>query len=213
MATHALNCTQVALGIWDRFPWVAASNVRVAFEHAFVAQWLFFSPDGPAHFMRVAEHDNHVHSREFSRAIEDQPTLTAQVSADELTDFHAYAKSDMTPGHERSWSMQNLLRELEPSGLLYSSYRALSSAVHPSLGTISAHYDFKATASPQPMRSGEGSADRHEIAQGLALSALWALNAAEKWAADYDEPGRAGAIAIPNNLPYDLSHSLPSATE
>ena len=207
LAAHALNSAKVAIDAWSPLPWVAAANARVAFEHAFVAQWVFLTPDGPEHFMRHVAHSNLVQAQDFARAIADQPELTAMVPDCDLTDFQSYADREPVPGSERSWNLQSLFSRFESSGLLYGSYRSLSSAVHPSTGTIAAHLDLNHEGTPRLQRAGQGATNRYEPAQGLALAALWALNFIDKCAPSYAEPGRAGTIGIPNGLPYDLSHS------
>jgi hypothetical protein len=207
LAAHALNSTQVALDVWGRLPWVSTAIARVAFEHAFVAQWTFLTPDGPEHFVRHVAHSNLVQAQEFARAIAGQPELTALVADDDLTNFSTYADREPVPGRERSWNLRTFFSRFEESGLLYGSYRSLSSAVHPSTGTIAAHLNLSRADGPRVQRTGAGDTDRHEAAQGLALAALWALNFIEKCAPGYVSPGRAGAIAIPKVLPYDLAHS------
>jgi hypothetical protein len=207
LAAHALNCVQVAVDCWDRFPWVAAGNARIGFEHAFVAQWAYLTPAGPEHFVRVAAHNDLVAAKEFNEAIGGQPELTALVDTDMLSDFDAYAAREYGPGNEREWSIKRLLARFDQSGLMYGSYRALSKAVHPSTGTLGAYLDVTAEGSPQLNRSGHGTSDMSDAAQGLALAALWALNFVEKCEASYEGPGRAGEIAIPHRFPYDLAHS------
>jgi hypothetical protein len=186
---------------------VATANARVAFEHALVAQWAFLTPGGPEHFMRHVAHSNLVQAQDFARAIAGRPELTALVPDEDLADFHMYAEREPVPGSERSWSIQALVARFDESGLLYDSYRTLSSAVHPSIGTIAAHLDFGGMGAPRVRRTGSAVADRRGSAQGLALAALWALNLIEKCAAGYSAPGRAGTIAIPEGLPFDLADS------
>ena len=202
-----MNCVQVAVDCWDRLPWVATANARIAFEHALVAQWLFVTPDGPQHFVNVATHNDLVAAKEFSDAIAGQSDLTALVDPAMLTDFETYTAREYQPGNERGWSIKRLLERFDQSGLLYSSYRSLSRAVHPSTGTVAAHLDVAADVKPQLHRSGHGSSDLRESAQGLALAALWGLNFVEKCRDSYASPGQAGTIAIPHRLPYDLDHS------
>jgi hypothetical protein len=207
LAAHALNSTHVALDAWDRFPWVATASARVAFEHALVAQWAFLTPGGPEHFMRHVAHSNLVQAQDFARAIADRSELTVLVPEEDLADFQMYAEREPVPGSERSWNLRAMMSRFNESGLLYDSYRALSSAVHPSVGTIAAHFDFSAMGTPRVRRTGSAVADRRQSTLGLALAALWALNLIEKCAAGYSAPGRAGSIAIPEGLPFDLAHS------
>ncbi|MBI5027370.1 MAG: hypothetical protein HZB48_00760 [Actinobacteria bacterium] len=186
---------------------MATANARVAFEHAFVAQWAFLTPDGPQHFIRHAAHSNLVQAQDLARVIAGQPELTALLSDDELASFQAFVDQEPAPGHERSWNLADLFSRFEASGLRYGSYRALSSAVHPTTGTIAAHLDLRGDGPPRVQRDGALVVDRSEAEQGLALAGLWALNLIEKCAPDYSPPGRAGLTAIPNELPYDLAHS------
>jgi hypothetical protein len=129
------------------------------------------------------------------------------VADEDLAGFHMYAEREPVPGSERSGNFQTLVSRFDESGLLYDSYRTLSSAVHPSTGTIAAHFDFSGVEAPRVRRTGSAVVDRRESAQSLALVALWALNIEKCAAPGYLTPGRAGAIAIPKGLPFDLSDS------
>src|SRR4051794_8375555 len=46
LAAHAINHVETALRTRDRFPWVAKSSARIAFEHALTAQWILLTADG-----------------------------------------------------------------------------------------------------------------------------------------------------------------------
>lgn len=207
LAAHALNNVQVALEIWDRFPWVAAANGRVAFEHAVVAQWLFLTPDGPPRFEQHIAHSNLVQAQELAALIEKEPELAALVTAEDLLAFQQIAGQTQSPGSQRSWSLPNLFAPFDSSGLLYGSYRSLSAAVHPSANTLGAHFIVAGDDILRVQREGAGISDRHEPAQGLALAGLWALNFIEKCRPEYKPPGGAGGIALGSNLPYDLAYS------
>jgi uncharacterized protein DUF5677 len=207
LAAHALNNVEVALNIWDQLPWVAAANGRVAFEHAFVAQWLFVAPEGPGRFARHVTHSNLVQAQELDALIENEPELAAVVSAEDLAAFHNFASQAPAPGGERSWSLPNLFSRFDASGLLYGSYRSLSTAVHPSANTLRAYVCDVGEDQFRIQRDGAGIADRHESAQGIALAGLWSLNFIEKCSDGYEPPGKAGEIGVAKRLPYDLADS------
>jgi hypothetical protein len=207
LAAHALNNAHVALDTWNRFPWVAAANARIAFEHAFIAQWVQLTEDGPHQFVRHASHQDLVAAKEFADAIAGQTDLTSATDPELLANLTTYTSRDYRPGHERQWGIQAMVRRFDQTGLLYGTYRALSNAVHPSTRTISAHLDVTAQNAPQLRRAGNLHPDHNETARALALAALWALNFIEKCDTAYRPPGRAGEIATPHLLPYDLAHS------
>ena len=176
--------------------------------HAFVAQWVFLTPDGPEHFMRHVAHSNLVQAQEFARAIAGQPELTALVTDGDLADFQSYAEREPVPGSERSWTSSLCSpASRAPASSTLSTEVSIQPCTHQrarsrptSLSTMKAHLDECNGQAVAPT-------NRYEPAQGLALAALWALNFMDKCAPDYAAPGRAGTIAIPNDLPYDLSHS------
>lgn len=207
VAAHAMNSAQVAAQVSGRFPWVAASNTRIAFEHAFVAQWIYLTPGGPEHFMRHASHSNLTRAQELWASVEAEPALTEELDSDDLSAFRHLVAREAAPGKERSWNLRNLFSRFDSSGLLYGSYRSLSAATHPSVGTIAAHLEVSGSGNPRTRRAGDTSSYSHEAAQSLALAALWALNFVEKCQADHEPPGRAGEIAAPARLPHDLEHS------
>jgi hypothetical protein len=208
LVAHALNTCAVALDVWDRFPWVARANARVALEHAFSAQWVYITEDGPQQLLNYMSHSSLTRAQDFAKAIKDQPELTALVPLDVLTSFAEYAAEEALPGAERSRNLQNQFGRFERSGLFYDSYRDLSAGIHPSLGTLAAHFEFDETGLPKRVRrNGSASDENDSVAEVLALTALWALNFLEKCRADPTDAGRAAEVGQAARLPYDLGQS------
>lgn len=208
LVAHALNTCDVALDVWDRFPWVARANARVALEHAFSAQWVYITEDGPQQLLNYMSHSSLTRVQDFATAIKDQPGLTALVPPEVLASFTEYAAKEALPGDERSRNLQNQFGRFEGSGLFYDSYRDMSAGIHPSLGTLTAHFEFDETGVPKRVsRNGSATEESDSVAEGLALAALWALNFLEKCRADLKDAGRAAEIGQAARLPYDLAHS------
>lgn len=61
LAAHAINHVEVALEAQQKFPWVARTSARVAFEHTLRAQWVLLTVDGE-HKLKV-DFDNLDHRR------------------------------------------------------------------------------------------------------------------------------------------------------
>jgi hypothetical protein len=208
LARRTLNSVQVALDVWDRFPWVTTATARVPFEHAFVAQWTFLTPDALEHFMRHVEHSKLGPSArtqsEPSLASPDlrcwSPTAIWPTSTCMPIDSQSAAASVAGTSRPCYLASRSPASSTAPTGFF-------SSAVHPSTGTLAAHLAVSGVELPRVQQTGSGVADRLESALGLALAALWALNFVEKCAPAFLAPGRAGAIAVLRNLPYDLAHS------
>lgn len=207
LAAHALNNVEVALDIWDQHPWVAAANGRVAFEHAFVAQWLFVAPEGRERFALHVTHSNWVQAQALDALIAKEPELAALVSTEDLAAFRDFAGRAPASGSERSWNLPDLFSRFDESGLLYGSYRNLSAAVHPSSNTLRAYFCDVGEDQLRIQRDGAGIADRQEPAMGIALAGLWSLNFIEKCAEGYEAPGKAGEIGAAKQIPWDLADS------
>lgn len=209
MAANALNLSSVALDIWAHLPWVAMANARIALEHALTAQWVLLTDGGDEQLVKHLEHDYLTRTKQFSKALRDNPELSSGVDAGLLAQFEEVASRQSAPGRERSWSMQDVFARFDSSGLFYDSYRELSAAVHPSHGTITAHLDIAAEEGTQRIHpSGSGAAGSDEgFSTGVALASLWALDFIERCLTGQPGPSQAARIAVEVQLPYDLAFS------
>lgn len=179
LAAHALNHIEAAASIRSSYPWVAASSVRIAFEHALTAQWVLWTKDGERLLAQQMSSEDHKRSTEFvdavTQAAAETPALAESAAlAGEFRKFIGEKPSS-------DWSVFNLCERFSSTRLLYGIYRDLSQAVHPSFGLVRAHY--KITPPPNvvvgdinPLGDGLVSS---ELIRGMAVSGLWALYALE----------------------------------
>jgi hypothetical protein len=69
LAAHALNHADVALGLHQERPSVAASCTRVAFEHALAAQWVLLTEDGEQELVNYMRWQQYKRGRDFAEAL------------------------------------------------------------------------------------------------------------------------------------------------
>jgi hypothetical protein len=69
LAAHALNHIDIALGLHQQRPWVAASSTRVAFEHALAAQWVLLTDDGERELVNWMKGQHHKRAKELADAL------------------------------------------------------------------------------------------------------------------------------------------------
>ncbi|MCR1782206.1 hypothetical protein KVF89_06650 [Nocardioides carbamazepini] len=200
MLAHALNHVHQALAAMERFPLVATTSARIALEHALTAQWILLTHGGE---LVVANHMKHswmTRSRLFAEATGTQDELRPILDLDPI------------PGNERSFSAQVLCHRFDESGLFYDLYRELSQGVHPSYGTISAHFEIVGEVDDNQRAltstSRNGAAQRVDAtATGLGLAAVLAIDAFERFRDGSPRLPEVEAIATAAGLPHDLRFS------
>lgn len=200
LAAHALNLTDAGLAQLPDYPLVAASSARLALEHAIAAQWVLFTERGEVTLKNWMEHSWLTRVEKFARAADNPPELDDLVARPPI------------PGADRSFKMEDVFGRFDPSGLFYDTYRDLSQAVHPSFGTLQAHFDVSAqdrAAGTWPTRVNRNGAASpvSSTATGLGLAAVFAMDALARL-----REGQAGLddverIAAEAGMPHDLSFS------
>ena len=127
LVAHTLNCADTAVLLFEQGrPHAAKVLVRVALEHAVVAQWVHQHPEGIAGFLSKANKSYRTYYRSASKVTQIPEDI--QASFDEIPD----------PGDVPSAvsNFEQTCREFDPSGYLYMIYRTLSGAVHPGNATL-----------------------------------------------------------------------------
>ncbi|QIK65615.1 hypothetical protein G7072_04030 [Nocardioides sp. HDW12B] len=200
MVANALNHVSQALDVIEQLPLVATASARIALEHALSSQWILLTEDGERVLSNHMKHSWMTRARTFADATGTHDDLRPILDVEPI------------PGHERSFSSQKLFDRFDDSGLFYDLYRELSQAVHPSYGTLAAHFqivqqhddDRETLTSLSPT----GAARRIDAtATGLAVAAVLAVDAFERFREDSPRLKELEEIATSAGLPHDLQFS------
>ncbi|MDP3950319.1 hypothetical protein [Microbacterium sp.] len=199
LIAHAMNHVAQALEVIERYPLVAATSARVALEHALTAQWVLLTKGGEETLVNHMKHSWMMRSQEFANATNTHDKLKPILDLDPI------------PGSDRGLSARMLCDRFDSSGLFYDTYRDLSQAVHPTHGTITAH--FEAVVAEHGQNSSNriapaGGAERiGSCATGLGLAAVLAVDAFERLRDGSPRLHEVGKIATTAGLPHDLRYS------
>lgn len=200
LAAHALNLVDAALAQLPRYPLVAAASTRLALEHAIAGQWVLLTEGGEHTLAKWMEHSWQTRAQQFARAAENPPELDDIVARPAI------------PGADRSFSAERAFARFDSTGLFYDAYRDLSQAVHPSYGTLQAHFEI----SPDDRARGTWPTriDRDGVAgpisstaMGLGVAGVFALDALARLRDGRDGLHDVERIAAEAGLPHDLTLS------
>lgn len=126
IAMYALNQVNAALSLADRLPpYVAVSNVRVAFEHAVTSQWVLFTEGAEERLVGTLNRANRLVIADLSKHAEVPELLQTGYGRD--------GEPSMPSFEARCATFE------QGSKTLYTIYRTLSGAVHPSIATLLQH--------------------------------------------------------------------------
>jgi hypothetical protein len=129
VVAHALNQVEAALVLRERdLAYPAMANVRVAFEHALIAQWVVHTRGGEVRL--VGKMRNHLRN-----IIEDVKRAGVMLPPEAATPMD---KTGELP------SVQDIADRFDgKTKNIYSIYRDLTGAVHVSLTTVNAYLDWR----------------------------------------------------------------------
>lgn len=200
LAAHALNLVEGALDQLPRHPLVASANARLALEHAVAGQWVLLTDGGEVTLKNSMEHSYLTRAERFARAAGNPPELDDVIARPPIH------------GSAREFSTERAFDRFDPTGLFYDTYRDLSQAVHPSFGTLQAHFDISPEdrserAWPTRIDRNGGAAPISSTAMGLGLAAVLALDALARLREGQDGLVDVERIAGRAGLPHDLSFS------
>lgn len=127
LVAHTLNCADTAVMVIEQGRHHAAKPlVRVALEHAIVAQWVHQHPEGIDAFLSKANKSYRTYYRSASKVV--------QIPKDVQASFDAMPDPGEIPSAVSNF--EQTCRVFDPSGNLYLVYRTLSGAVHPGNATL-----------------------------------------------------------------------------
>ncbi|MFT0613825.1 hypothetical protein ACMHYT_22400 [Rhodococcus qingshengii] len=189
------SLTQVGAGLLlhDRgHSFAALANVRVAFEHALVSQWIVLTEGSEVIVSNTID-------KSHSRILKDLEPHAAEIPA-ELRPLLELPKAELLP------SFETICRRFDRSGLLYTVYRSLTVAVHISGATIAEHASVDAktgaiTLHPHP----RSKTPPNDFEMALGWSAVLAKTALEMLLEDSADLLRVADIACAAGLPHDLT--------
>jgi hypothetical protein len=194
LIANALNHASSGLANISQLPFVAATNARVAFEHALAAQWVLLTHEGEIRLVRHMEYGYLTRAKAFAR-VTDYP--------DDLKDI---ATAEPADGPKRAWSIEMACARFDSSGLLYDIYRNLSQAVHPSYGTLRTHIDIDYLGSNAVRISGSGDLKpMTELPRALGVSSVWAIDVLERLRVGQPNLAKVEEIARAGVIPIDLA--------
>lgn len=155
MAMHALNEVMAALHLVDAgLHYPAVVNARVAYEHAVVAQWVRITDGGPERLraqMQVAHR----------RMVSDIGTW-AELTAELKRDATAVITDSRLP------PFAAICDEFDgKSKQLYTIYRSLSGAVHPSSETTGRHLGLQENPDRPPLHASPPGVTCHSTSPSL----------------------------------------------
>jgi hypothetical protein len=210
LAAHALNHVEHAFAAQRRLPWVAASGVRIAFEHALTAQWILLTEAGEDDVK--AEMDSAAFVRREKlldgiRALSDRDESVA--NAHGLSDGDLEHLIGERPPKKRANFEQVCQRfaSREMADLFYDISRSLSEAVHPSFGLIGHHLTFDGEWNPRGIDWRGSSGEVVDLSRSMAVSALWALYVIEVCRDGQPHAQEVRDIGERVGLPVDLRSS------
>lgn len=194
LIAHALNHVSSGLANISQLPFVAATNARVAFEHALAAQWVLLTYEGEIRLVRHMEYGYLTRAKAFAHAT-DYPEDLKNIVAAEPAD-----------GPQRAWSIEMACARFDTSGLLYDIYRDLSQAVHPSYETLRTHIDIDRLGSSPIRISGSGELKpMTELPRALGVSSVWAIDVLERLRDGQPNLAKIEEIAGAGVIPIDLA--------
>ncbi|MFV9459228.1 MULTISPECIES: DUF5677 domain-containing protein [Rhodococcus] len=193
IARHALNQVEACLTlIRTGLVYPAVANVRVAFEHALVAQWVLLTDQGERAFVAA----------------------TRRSSAAFVKDFAQYAKipDDLLAGADDPSrdggnfpNMQSLCDRFDgKTKKIYTVYRSLSGAVHPSASTLARHLEWDAATDNFRLRPKGSTELPTDLAMALGWSAVMASYVIETLKQEKSRVKEVERIARRGGLPMDL---------
>ncbi len=134
LAMHAINQAATGMRLVDlELFYPACAIARVALEHAVIAQWVRVTEDGPQRLVATmtGEHD---------KTVSDLATF---VERDQIpVELHEAADRQRDLGRQAPNFAQICEHFTGKQRTIYSIYRNLNGAVHPSLATMNAYLDI-----------------------------------------------------------------------
>jgi hypothetical protein len=194
LIAHALNHASSGLANISQLPFVAATNARVAFEHALAAQWVLLTYEGEIRLIKHMEYGYLTRVKAFAQAT-DYPDVLKDIVAAEPAD-----------ASQRAWSIEMACVRFDASGLMYDIYRDLSQAVHPSYETLRTHIDIDHVGSDADRVSGTGELKpMTELPRALSVSSVWAIDVLERLRVGQPNLDKVEEIARAGVIPIDLA--------
>lgn len=205
LAAHSLNHIDIALGLHQQRPWVAASSTRVAFEHALAAQWVLLTDDGERELVNWMKGQHHKRAKELADALS---RLASEPGASVLSldEFQPQVLVGEEPDAS-GWSVANACSRFADTKLFYDIYRNLSQAEHPSPGLIAAHLAVTPAGVQHNLSAAGALNPSDEVPRALALSALWSLYVLEQLRDGQPHATAVERIGSEASLPTDLRAS------
>lgn len=196
LAMHAMANVELALKTMDRIPWVAAGNTRIAFEHALAAQWVLLTDGGEQHLLDAMRVELDKRTRGVYDGLGQPPEYAAMV--DEQRPNASYTV----------WNACSRFAEPNTAKLFYDIYRHLGEGAHPSIGSLTGYVSIDIQRGAVRRWERSGTLRRcEEISSGLALSALWAMDALEELRTGQPNVAQLNEVGDAAELPYTLRHS------
>ncbi len=202
MAMHALNEVMAALHLVDAgLLYPAVVNARVAYEHAVVAQWVRTTDDGPENLRATIQKGQ----RSMLSAI----GAWAELPADLKRDATAAIADPFLPAF---WEICD---EFDgKSKQLYTIYRSLSGAVHPSFETIGRHLGLQENPDRPPLHASSSRGDMpSDLPFALAWAAVLAAHTLESLRRGQPRLHEVVVIAEQNHLVADLASARRRAAD
>ncbi|MEV4642759.1 hypothetical protein AB0J80_36000 [Actinoplanes sp. NPDC049548] len=193
VVAHAMAQTVAALRLYDLgLVYAARANVRVALEHAIVAQSVVHTHGGEDYLIGSME-------RLHTNILTDLKNSGVEIPA-RLTPNLVH------PPAELQINLQVICRRFDPTGSFYGLYRNLSSGTHVSLATLRAYVDVDQVDGSVAFRLGEGGEHDAQQDQALGWSPVLALSAIESLRQDESRLRAVEEIAKNHELIADLRH-------
>lgn len=166
VVAHALNQVEAALVLRERgLAYPAMANVRVAFEHALIAQYVVHTHSGEEKL--VGKMRNHLRNM-----VSDVKTAGVTLPAELATPMD---KTGELP------STENISDQFDgKTKKIYSVYRELTGAVHVSLTTVNAYLDWKGDDAVPGLHLHPKPYEGTYLCLAIGWSAVLALTAIER---------------------------------
>ncbi|WP_156765642.1 hypothetical protein [Mycobacterium sp. 1245499.0] len=187
------------------------ASARVAFEHALTAQWVLLTEAGETRLKASFDQSDYRRREGLIsgvRAIGNTDDSFAEL-AHGLSDEELDSLVGDAPHETGVPNIDAICRRFAGGGaeyLLYDIFRELSGAVHPSLALVRTHLrlpDGKVTGFDTFERCNSD----NMLGRELAISALWALYAAEVCRSGQPRAAQVAALGAGAQLPVDLQAS------
>jgi len=191
LAMYALNQTYAALILAEKKrEYLAVANVRVAYEHAVTAQWVFFTEGAEEKLVgSVNRHNRYV--------LADLATY-ASVPDKLLSGFGEHGDATMPKIKEQCEALN------PASDVLFSLYRNLTVGVHPSLATLAQHLTGSAEHGITGVRFGAAQEAPVDTWLGCALAALSAAATIEIQREGQPRMPQVIELSQKHRVPFDL---------